>query len=238
MERFSAAGSRHGYDNTQNQDAAVSWHCGRYSAMVLADGVSTCAQAKAGAAIACETAAAYLMQHSARIFDTDPQQTAHRLLARVCARLEETALAQQHQSWEYSSTLALVLHDAQRGQMLYCNVGDGLIAAVRDGLCCVIAAPADSRSGCCVTTTLNAAFMASAGIVETGRLSSVIICSDGAWHLMYRRTRMQPAVCETLVRRDYDQLKTMLLAQERCDDCTFIAMELRAVPERNVYDRT
>lgn len=232
MNYLSVAGKHHNYKSENNQDAILYKRNDKYCAMVLADGVSTCEQSKTGASIACEAVTEFLLQHSERLFCMKEQDTASSLISKVIYHLKAVADKQHHSIEEYSSTLACVLYDREKNKMLYFSVGDSLITATKDDKCYIVAMPADSRNGCCVTTTLNAASMAKVGIVETDDISSVMICSDGAWHLMYKRNRMQQSIKETIVSHEYDRLKEMLLEKERYDDCSFITMDLRAFSRR------
>ena len=202
--------------------------------MVLADGVSTCEQAKEGAALACESVIEFLLQHSNRLFFMENQAIANSLISQVTYRLGTAAQQQNHGIEEYSSTLACVLFDRRSNKMLYFSVGDSLITAVKDSMCYIVAMPADSRNGCCVTTTLNAAADAKVGIIDVKGVSSVMICSDGAWRLMYRRTRMNPELEKLIVSQEYDKLREQLLEKDRFDDCSFILMDLKSYARRKI----
>ncbi len=227
MNCFSAAGKHHNYRNEHNQDAMSYKQNNHYSTMVLADGVSACAHAGEGAEIACEVISDFLLTHSERLFSMDTQETAGALISQVTYHLQKTADEQQHSIEDYSSTLACVLYDSRKNRMLYFSLGDSLITATKNDQCYIVANPADSRNGCCVTTSWDAATNAKIGIVDAEDLSSVMICSDGAWHLMYKRNRMEQSVRSSIVSREYDRMKEILLRKERLDDCSFITMDLR-----------
>lgn len=224
MNYLSIAGKHHNYKSSNNQDAILFKKNGKYSAMVLSDGVSTCEQAKIGAEITCKVVAEFLLKHAERLFNMNECETAESIIAYVLYFLKKRAASDGKNISEYSCTLACVLFDSEKKRMLYFNIGDGLITAIKDDNCYIVAMPADSRNGCCVTTTYNAASMAKVGIVDTANIESVMICSDGAWHLMYKRSRMQPEIKEMILNQDYDKLKETLLKKERFDDCSFITI--------------
>ena len=234
MDFFSVAGKHHDYKGENNQDALLYKQNRYYSAMVLADGVSTCAHSKAGATIACEAVADFLLKHGERLFCMNEQSIAESLISQVLYHLSKVAEEQIHDIEEYSSTLACILYDKKKNRMLYLSIGDSLITAAKDDKCYIVTMPSDSRNGCCVTTTLNTAKMAKVGVVDVNKVSSVMICSDGAWHLMYRRNRMLQTIKDTIIKHEYEKLKEMLLEKERFDDCSFISMNLRAFSGRKL----
>lgn len=233
VESFSIAGKHHNYENKNNQDAILFKRNQNYCAMVLADGVSTCEQAKMGAKIACQATTDFLLQHAKRIFHMNHLEAAECLIAYTHDCLEKIAKQAEKEVSEYSSTLACVLFDRNKNQFFFCSIGDSLITATKDNNCYIIAMPSDSRNGCCVTTTPNPIFMAKAGVLDATNIESIMICSDGAWHFMYHRNRMQQQIKEILIRQDYETLKKTFLEKERFDDCSFITMNPAAFLRRN-----
>ena len=156
MNYFSVAGKHHNYELEYNQDAVLFDHNEEYCAMVLADGVSSCEQAKIGAETTCKSVASFLLEHAERLFSMGERETAGSLINHVLYSLKEIAHKSNKKVEEYSSTLACVLLDKNRNRMLYLSLGDSLITATKNNNCYVVAMPSDSRSCCCVTTTLNA----------------------------------------------------------------------------------
>lgn len=228
MNYFSTVGKHH----TTNQDYIASGKNRSYCAIVLADGVSTCTRSGKGAETVCHAVTDYLLQNGKRFFDMACQEGIHCLLSYVLFKLKEVAAQETADIADYSSTMACVLLDRYHPQMLYFSIGDSLILATKEDRCSVIAMPSDSRNGCCVTTTRNASAMAKAGKLTTENIHSVVICSDGAWHLMYNRNRLQPAVREILIHQNYDQLKELLLEKDRFDDCSFISVNVTECQRR------
>lgn len=228
MNYFSTVGRHH----KQNQDKILFEKNRSYCAMVLADGVSTCSKSGKGAETVCYAVTEYLLKHGKRFFTMESQEAATCLLDYILFKLKQIAEQESALLEEYSSTMACILVDRYRNQMLYFSIGDSLILAVKEDRCNVVAMPSDSRNGCCVTTTLNASAMAKVGKLDTEHIQSVIICSDGAWHLMYHRNRLIPLVKETLIHQDYDHLKDILMEKDRFDDCSFISINLKECQRR------
>lgn len=226
MNYMSEAGSHHGYDNSNNQDAVIFKKNKEYCVMVLADGVSACNKSAEGARIVCNAVSEYLLAHGKRLIQMNRKYVAEYLLTYVMFKLNEIASETQIDVNEYSSTLAFVFADRRNGKMLYFSIGDSLIIAVRNSGCSIVAMPGDSRNGCCVTTTYNASVMAEVGVVDTDNINSVFICSDGAWHLMYKRNRMYESFKSLLINQEYVKLKDVLSSAERYDDCSFISADI------------
>lgn len=229
---FTAAGERHCFKESNNQDAVMYRENERYCVIALTDGVSSCKYAREGAALACESAAEHLIENAERFFAMGARQTTEALISRILRRLQSAADAISAPVEEFSSTLACVLADKESGKLLYLNIGDSLIMAVRGEECYVVAMPADSRNGCYVTTTWNAAQSARCGMIDTQQISSVMICSDGAWKLMYKRSRLQSSVREMILDQQFDRLKEALRQFQRPDDCSFITMDLSSIARR------
>ena len=225
MYRFSAAGKHHGYDDNNDQDALIFKENESFCVMVLADGVSTCEKAKRGADVTCNSTADFMLEHAYELFLTDKGEAADMLTMNILEKLSIEASADNRDIEEYSSTVAAILFDRINDRMFYFNIGDGLIIAVKNNKCCIVAMPMDSRNGCLVTTSFDAAAKAKTGIVDTTDTHSVMICSDGAWHLIYHRNRMLQSIKEMILSRDYDRLKETFLEKERYDDCSFIIMD-------------
>lgn len=224
---LSVAGKHHNYENENNQDAIQFMQKGKFCAMVLADGVSTCSQAKYGAETACKAVVDFLLQHAERFFNMNERDTADSLIAHILYELRMAAEKAHKKVEEYSSTLACILVDRSRHRMFYFSIGDSLITATKNDKCYIVAMPADSRNGCCVTTSFNAVTMARTGIIDTDNIQSVMISSDGAWHLMYQRNRLLQPIKAMILNKDYEKLKETLLEQERFDDCSFITIDLK-----------
>ena len=232
MNYLSVAGKHHNYNSENNQDAILFKRNAKYCVMVLADGVSSCDQAKTGAEITCKAVVEFLLQHAERLFNMNERETAGSLISHILYSLKQIAARKGKSIEEYSSTLACVLFDRNKNRMLYFSIGDSLITATKGDSCYIVAMPSDSRNGCSVTTTCNAASLAKVGIIDTKDVTSVMISSDGAWNLMYKRNRMQQSIKEMIISQDYEQLKKTLLEKERFDDCSFITMDLKTLLRR------
>lgn len=224
---LSRTGARHSRGGQENQDAVFSGRQGHYTVISLADGVSACGAAKAGAETACAAVTGLLLKRGAFFLEFEGEKAAQLIISHVAYELERRALADGRRVEEYSSTLASVLYDGKSGKLLYFSLGDSMILAVDHGRCRVLAAPSDSTRGCCVTTTKNASAMARTGILDADGMESVLICSDGAWRELFRGNRLKPEAASLLAGHEVQGLKEYLARREQEDDCTLILMDLR-----------
>jgi hypothetical protein len=100
-----------------------------------------------------------------------------------------------------------------------------MIAAVGENGCEIAAVP-DEDEFCCTTVTKGASTRIKTDIKSARLWERVMICSDGAWRLMFEKTKIKKDVCKFLIEGDFDSLGEYLKNEERFDDCSFITMEL------------
>lgn len=224
--KYSGIGSRHAAGNGENEDAVCVRENDRYTAVSLADGVSACRKARAGAEIASEAASNLLAERGKYLFDFPSQGVAEVTISHILHKLQKQADQEPGAVEDYSSTITSVLFDRQERRLLCFNLGDGMVLAQTDGQSRVLSMPSDSSSGCCATTTQNAGRMAEVRMAAADRLGSVLLCSDGAWRQMFDRNRLKPEVTELLGRHDWRGLETFLSRQTCLDDHSFIALDL------------
>lgn len=227
MNYMSLAGRHHNFNNACNQDSVMYSENKRFCAMVLADGVSSCSESAKGAEIVCSALTQYLLKHGERLFCMQNYEIAGCITSHILYKLDMTSKKEMKNDInEYSSTVACILCDRKTRKMLYFSIGDSLIIATKCNKCSIVAMPSDSRNGCYVTTTENVSSLAKVGIIETDEINSVIICSDGAWRLMYSRNRLDQNIKSLLIAQNYSGLKNILIKKERYDDCSFISVDL------------
>lgn len=222
---YTKTGSRHADRREENQDAVRSGEKGQLLALALADGVSSCRAAGPGARTACRAAVDALLDKGERLFTLSGKQAAAIVLSEILAALSAQAGGDGAALEEYSSTLACALVDRESGRTFYCSVGDSLILAAGGKGCQVVAMPDSRWNGCCATTTRGAAGQAQAGSFDAGAYHSIVLCSDGAWRLMYDKNRLNPAVRRLLLEGDYRGLSRYLEGCPTPDDCTLLSFE-------------
>lgn len=227
IKELSGMGTHHMDGNGENQDSLCHAQNEDFCVISMADGTSSCREAKCGAEIASREVTNLLFKKGDYFLEFENGQIADFALSHILFELKRQAETDSKDVKEYSSTVASVLVDKKNRRALCLNLGDGMILAVGKGKCRVLAMPSDSSSGCCVTTTRHAARAASVRLFDAGAVESVVICSDGAWEQMYDKNRLKPDVSNMLVNNEYDMLGEFLRGQRCFDDYSFISLDMR-----------
>lgn len=222
---LSDIGMYHRETDGENQDVVSQKEGKRYSVISLADGVSTCSRAKTGAAIASASIANLLFKNASFFLEFNEKQIAEYALSHILSELTQQAENDLTNLCEYSSTVASVLYDRVTRKLLFFNLGDSIIIAVENGLCKIVSMPSNSMDGCCVTTTDGAIESIHTGVIEATSLDAIIICSDGAWHHMFEKNKLKPAVAAMLCGKAFNELADYLSAQRCYDDYSFISLD-------------
>lgn len=227
IKELSGVGTQHSDGDSENQDALFHAQNKHFCVISLADGVSTCREAKCGAKIASRAITNLLLKKGDYFLEFENKKIAELALSHILFELKQRADQDSQNLEDYSSTVASVLVDKKKKRILCFNLGDGIIMATGKGKCRVLAMPADSSLGCCVTTTQNAITMASVRMFDANAVESIVICSDGAWRQMFNKNRLKPEVLSLLANNEYDGLRSFLVEQNCFDDYSFISMNIQ-----------
>ena len=227
IHKMSQIGAFHADTGGDNQDVICYGETKNYHVISLADGVSACSRAKSGAIISSSATTNLFLKKGDHFLEFSENQIADLLLSHILFELNRQAKKDAKELEAYSSTISSVLVDKKNNRMLCVNLGDSIILGIGNDRCRVLAAPSDSSSGCCTTTTTAAALMLTVRKMDSDPFDSVVICSDGAWRLMFTQNRLRSDISDWLKKQDYDSIKSFLLRQELYDDCTFISLALR-----------
>lgn len=227
IHEFSVTGTQHLTGNGENQDAICYGTNKNYSVISLADGVSCCKEAKAGAQIASRSITHLLLKEGSCFLQFEKKLIAEFALSQILYELKEQAVRDLEKIEEYSSTIASVFFDRKRRKLLLFSLGDSMILGAGNGKCRILAAPSDSSLGCYVTTTEHASTVVSVKVIDLGFMESILICSDGAWTQMFLRDRIKPEVAVWLIHHEFEKLKEFLVKQKCFDDCSFVSMNLQ-----------
>ncbi|MCD8091071.1 MAG: protein phosphatase 2C domain-containing protein [Clostridiales bacterium] len=233
VKKLSRKGSYHTGRKEENQDF-VFFGCNKdFYALCLADGVSACKEAKKGAETAAVAITDLFLKAGQHFFEFENEQAARLIAAHVLYELKEQAAEGGEDVKEYSAAAASVLVDRRRNKILCFSLGDCMIMAAGGGKCRVVCPPSDSTSGCCVTTTENAAEMISLKIYDAAMIDSVVICSDGAWkHMFEKNNRLKTEAAGFIINNEYDKLGKFLIKQNSFDDYSFISLDMRRKKRR------
>lgn len=221
--KCSGAGRKHKNKRINNQDVIMSKSNKRYVVLALADGVSSCKESKKGAYIACTEIVKLLLKKASYFLDYDRDKVAKLVMEHISYELSNYAFQKNMNVTELSSTLAGVLYDKKAKKMLYFNLGDSMIISAHKGVCTIVSKPFDSINGCPVTTTKNAYKVIDVDVIENYDLESLLILSDGAWHVILKGENSDCLFGNCIVNNEYDVLSNFLREKDCEDDYSFIA---------------
>lgn len=192
--------------------------------LALADGVSTCKKAAKGAKIAVHTLLDLLMDldltrpaglQRQKIFEK--VWNAHRLEA------EKTGCSVE----DYSCIYAALRYDRDTDRLFYLSLGDAMILAMGEetdrGL---LAMPASKQNGTPASTTVHGERLLQIGHVCGKPYTSILLCSDGAWSLLYDRNRMKTEARKLIESENFEGITGYLKKGNGVDDCSFLALQL------------
>lgn len=208
----------------ENQDAAAAAENERYSVAVLADGVSSCTQARRGAQLACDTAARLLLGCPDFFMSATHDEIVRVILRNVLHALETEAAEQGLAAEDYSSTLSFALYDRAKGTTLLFQLGDGLILGCDGEACIPLIQPGTSRNGTCVTTTRNAKLQCVTRFVTNQEAASIMLLTDGAWRSLVSGGTLRTDAARAFLEGNHAALQDILLQAQPQDDHTVLIM--------------
>lgn len=230
--KFSRAGLWHTQTNIENQDAVTYAESDRFTVIALADGVSSCLKARAGAVIACKTASELLLEFAERFIFMDTHDAAKILLDKILQKLDNRAARDKTPVKEYSSTISCVLFDKKNKRIMCWNLGDSMILAAENGRCRLLAMPIDEGNGICTTTTYGALEEMICRVIDAKDIDSVAAFSDGAWRKIYAGNRLRADTEKLISESNYKGLAKFLKAQECADDFSFVSTNINLTERR------
>lgn len=234
ISKLSCPGQHHLDTNEENQDAVCDVQNDRYVVISLADGVSTCKEAKTGAELSSKALSNLLLKKGTEFFEFDNEIISELVTSHIMSELREKAIIDSKEIEEYSSTIACVLYDKKKERMLCINLGDGIIIAAKNGKCQIMMAPSNSINGCSVTTTRDVKQIISVKKIESLNLDSIVLCTDGAWKQMFDGNILRKNVSDMISKSKYGELKEYLTTRYSFDDYSFIALSKICENRRSV----
>lgn len=199
----------------------------RYAVIALADGVSTCKEAREGAYIACSAITNLMSKRGDFFVECDKEKAAEFVLSHILYEIRKISENSGMKIEDYSSTIACVVVDKKTNKMFFFSLGDSMIITTQNSGCSILSMPTDSSYGCPVTTTKHAQNMANSGVLDVGDIKSVMICSDGMWEKFFDRNTMKKNIQKMIVECQYDEIEHYLESQEMCDDYSFISLQTK-----------
>ena len=155
---YQKIGKYHSENGSDIQDAVYEAESNTAKIIVIADGVSSCANGKQGAETACRAVSDIMLNETEYMFSSPKEKVAGLLSAYVYNKLSIVAKADNQPVSSYSSTLSFVCYNKLSGKIMTFVLGDSLIYRISDDamtLACKPELPGCSKAY--TTTTKNAA---------------------------------------------------------------------------------
>ncbi len=233
IHEYTAPGTYHTTRGLSNQDSVLSAENRQFLAAALADGVGSAAKGGEGARIACRSIIDLLLAGGRYYMDLAGEKTAHYVIGQIRHELNKYA-DNASSIRDYASTAMFLLLDKESSKILCLNLGDGLILGVDREGCIVLSQPGLYRSGTCVTTTDGAEQLTSVLLLDAQQYRSVTLFSDGAWQLMYDRTKLRTPLQELLESGNFPALGAYMAQQNNYDDSSYIGLQFSSHTERRM----
>ena len=223
IHEYTAPGSFHTARGLSNQDVILSAENRRFLITALADGAGSAAKGGEGARIACRSIIEQLLAGGQYYMDLTAEKAAHYLIGQIRFELNRYTGADSSLR-DYASTAMFLLLDRESSKILCLNLGDGMILGVDGEGCIVLSQPGLYRRGTCVTTTDGAERLTSVLFLDARQYSSVTLFSDGAWQLLYDRTKLRTPLQELMESGDFPSLGAYMARQNSYDDSSYIGL--------------
>lgn len=223
--KFSKTGHYHTCIGEHNQDSIYCVENKRFGVIALADGISSCKKARAGAETAARAIAELFFSKGDVIMSLEKKQISELTIAHIRHELKKQTIGENNNIEDYSSTVSCVVFDGKTGKLMCFNVGDSAVFANDNGKVAVISSPLCGVYGCCSTTTKNTEAVADIKILDANGFSSVMICSDGAWKEATEKNKIKQELLNAVAFGEYDKFKEYLEKKNCFDDCSFVVSD-------------
>lgn len=225
VKTYTKTGEYHTNNRTENQDAVIHAENEEFKIIALADGVSSCENGKAGAEIACRTVRDIFLSCGEIFFAYPHEQTAYLILAEIVRNLSAAAKQNNASVASYSSTLCLVCLEKRTGRVFTFQLGDSNIFFLSSSGFRAI--NAKKFNNLCFTTYPDADEQTCIGVFETKNIDGIMICSDGAWQLLYDKNALEPDVLKSIQASDFDFFADYFESRHNPDDCSYAILNLK-----------
>lgn len=222
IEYFTKTGTFHLDKNMENQDVFLYSSNDYYEIVSLADGVSSCANSKIGARIACETVNEMFLECGSLFFNSSCKKVTYLIMSEISKKLSDIAKSMDEPIDSFASTLCFACLEKETNKLLTFQLGDSNLYLLTDNGCQNMAP--QKKFSPAFTVYDDADEKAVVAMYNANKLNGVLLCSDGAWKEFYDNTIFDNTLFESLKKSDFSTLKPFLEKRKCTDDCSYILM--------------
>lgn len=216
--------TKKGNRRSRNQDVITHGQNDEYEVIALADGVSSCKKGKEGAEIACKTVSDIFLNCGRLFFNYSRKKTANIVLDEIKRNISIAAKHDNEPSDSYSSTICFVCLEKRTGKIISFQLGDSHIFLLSKDGCDAI--NAKGAYELCFTTYPDADEYTFIDIFHTDNIQGLLLCSDGAWKLLYNKNILNPEILHAIKHLNFEIFEAFLKNKNNTDDCSYILLNL------------
>ena len=213
----------HIQNNIVNQDSIISAKNERFEIIALADGVSSCENSKKGADIACKVVTDIMLSCAEMFFEFSCKKTAYLIANEVKTALKQEAKKVNASIESFSSTLCFACYDKKTKKVMTFQVGDSNLFLLYANGCRI---SSDGYDESAFTTSKDVDEKVIIKIFNAEELQGIMLCSDGAWRILFENNILSKRVSESLKFSNYNELNKYFDKSSNIDDCSYILMNL------------
>ena len=220
MVKYSKTGEYHKLNKIVNQDFIFRFENEEAAFFAVADGVSSCANSRQGAEIACKTGAKVILDDVDYYFGLSPQKTINILVANIKNEIEKAAAQSDSPAKSFASTLCFACIEKKSGKMMTFVLGDSRIYSISGQNIDVMNPVRSYGHGItCTTMTDRCESDARLEISIPGKYSEYMLCTDGCWkNLFFTDEKNRLNMRESSTGKAAEYLKSRAID----DDCSFL----------------
>ncbi len=222
--QFSLVGSFHSQKNAKNEDVILRKSTENFELIALADGASCCKYARIGAKIACQTVVDLFLGCFSLFFNSSLEKCTRLITDEIYKRLLSFSSEKGCDVTELSSTLCFACLNKQTRRIFLFQLGDSNIYLISQCEVSSLCPKIKQRQG--FTANKDAYRYANVFFSDVSSFNSVLLCSDGAWKLMYNKNIFDKNLCEYLKQKHYSRLLSFIVSKTRPDDTSCILLDL------------
>lgn len=224
IDCYCGTGAYHESKGETCQDVVESVEVGDYEVVVVADGVTACANAAEGAIIACKAFEDFIAREQGNIFRFSDKKLAYLLMEHILYFLETESGKQGLDLQNYASTIIGAVIEKKSGKSILFNLGDGTVFELGTYGMKICMPPKRHRGNPCLTTTKDAYKAVEIKRTDILMGEGLLLCTDGFTDIYNDGVATKKSLMGSIASRRWDELKESLKSIKHVDDCSYVVL--------------